>query len=314
MKQQRLVLKMFTSLMTVILFVACLSGIVCAGDKDLVLKKYPTLKIGFTTQNFGKVFKVSLEDTKKLIDYAAAQGFPWIELRDPNAVLTLAECKQIADYARSRKVEIGYALAPGLQDDRFFEIFSRGLGNAVVFDGPRTIRTGFAGEDFLNDEKKKAWTLKEFARVVYIANQAANQAKAHGLTHVLENGRETLKGDGITSFGATEVFANVNQNVGLQPDSANFFTNCRVLTKPEDARAFLEKFAKKIQYIHLKTSSKEHKAMPVLAESELDFDIVFSIMAKNKVSYVAIELDQADKIEDCYANTKKSIDYLMNHF
>ncbi len=314
MKQRNIALKLVASLMMGILFVACLSGIVCAGDKDLVLKKYPTLKIGFTTVNFAKVFKISVEDTKKLIDYAAAQGFPWIELRDPNAVLTLAECKQIADYARMKKVEIGYAMGPGLQDDRFFEIFSRGLANAAVFDGPRTVRTGFAGEDFLNDEKKKAWTLKEFVRVVDIANRAANQAKAHGLTLVLENGRETLKGDGITSFGATEVFATVNQNVGLQPDSANFFTNCRVLTKPEDARIFLEKFAKKIQYIHLKTSSKEHKAMPVLAESELAFDIVFSILAKNKIAYVAIELDQAGKIEDCYANTKKSVEYLMNNF
>ena len=79
-------LKMFTFLMTVILFVACLSGSAYSGDKDLVLKKYPTLKIGFTTQNFAKVLSVSLENTKKLIDYAAAQGFPWIELRDPNAL------------------------------------------------------------------------------------------------------------------------------------------------------------------------------------------------------------------------------------
>jgi sugar phosphate isomerase/epimerase len=314
MNKQGTVLKTVTALMTVILFVACLSGSAYSGDKDWALKKYPTLKIGFTTQNFAKVFTISVENTKKLIDYAAEQGFPWIELRDPNAVLTLAECKQISDYARSRKVEIGYALGPGLQDDRFFEIFSRGLANAAVFDGPRTIRTGFAGEDFLNDEKKQAWTLRELARVVDIANQAANQAKAYGLTHVVENGRETVKGDGITSFGATEFFANVNQNVGLQPDSANFFTNCRVLTKPEDARAFLEKYAKKIQYIHLKTSSRDHKALPVLAESELDFDIVFSILAKNKIPYVAIELDQAGKIEDCYANMKKSVEYLMNNF
>ena len=54
--------------------------------------------------------------------------------------------------------------------------------------------------------------------------------------------------------------------------------------------------------------------MPVLAESELDFDIVFSIMAKNKIAYVAIELDMAEKLEECKSNMQKSAEYLMSTF
>lgn len=285
-----------------------------SAEKKIVMKKYPALKIGFTTQNFAKVLPVSLDSAKKLIDFAADQGFPWIELRDPNAVLALDECKQISGYARGKNIEIIYALGVGIMDVKFSEVFSRGLANAAVFDGPRVIRTGLAGEDFLKDEKKKAWTLQELAKVVDVANQAANKAKSVGLTHAVENAREIVKGDGVVSFGTTEFFANVNSNMGLQPDSANFFAVCRVLTKPEDARTFLELYATKIRYTHLKTSSREHKALPVLAASELDFDTVFSILTKNHAPYVAIELDPAGKLEDCYGNMKKSVEYLVNNF
>ncbi len=195
-------------------------------------------------------------------------------------------------------------------DAKFAEIFSRGLANAALFQGPRFIRTGLAGEDFLKDQKKKAWTRQELADLV----AAANQAKSFGLIHVVENAREIVKGDGAASFGTTEFFASVNSNMGLQPDSANFFSVSRVLTKPEEARAFLELYGKKIRYTHLKTSSPEHKALPVLAANELDFDTVFSILVKNQAPYVAIELDPAGKLEDCYGNMKKSVEYLMNNF
>ncbi len=305
---------LFVPMAALVLVAALLGESAHAAGNKVVLKKYPDLKIGFTTQNFVKPLPPSLENVKKLIDFAEGQGFAWIELRDANAVLTLDECKQISAYARGKKIEVGYALAVGIQDGNFGEVFGRGLANAAVFDGPRTIRTALAGEDFLKDEKKKAWTLQEVNRVVNRANRAANQAKAFGLTHVVENGREIIKGDGVTSFGTTEFFANANTNVGLQADVANFFVTSRTLTKPEDARVFLEKFIKKLRYIHLKTSSKEHKTMPVLAESELEFDIVFSLMAKNKVPYVAIELDQPDKFEDCSNNLRKSVEFLMTKY
>jgi sugar phosphate isomerase/epimerase len=314
MKDKGAACKWYSTLIALILCMFFLGETAYSAEKRIVLKKYPTLKVGFTTQNFAKFLPVSPDSAKKLIDYAADQGFSWVELRDPNAVLTLDECRQIADYARGRNIEIIYALGAGIRDIRFWEIFSRGLANAAVFHGPRIIRTGLAGEDFLKDTKKKAWTLPELAKLVYAANKAANLAKAHGLTYAVENARETIKGDGITSFGATEFFANVNANVGLQPDSANFFSISRVLTKPEEAQAFLEMFASKIRYTHLKTSSKEHKALQVLAANELDFDTIFSLLVKSKAPYVAIELDQADSLDACYGNMKKSAEYLLSNF
>jgi sugar phosphate isomerase/epimerase len=289
------------------------SSAYCA-EKKIVLNKYPDLKIGFTTVNFIKALPVTVQNMKTLVDYASDQGFTWIELRDPNAVLTLDECKQIANYARSKKIEVAYAMGVGLMDANFWEVFSRGLANAAVFDGPQTIRTAAPGNEFNIDPKKTAWTLNELNTVVATANKAANQAKALGLQYVTENAFEVVKGDGLTSFGTTEYFANVNSNVGLQLDTGNFFCVARIWTKPEDARAFLEKYISKLAYIHLKTSSKDHKTQPVLAENELEFDIFFALMTKYKVPYVAFELAQAPTFQECADNHKKSVEYLMKNY
>ncbi len=94
---------MKTMIVSIILSLVILGTSAFAAEK-IVLKKYPDLKIGFTTANFLRVLPVTLENTKKLIDFASDQGFSWIELRDPNAVLTLKECKKIADYARGKNV------------------------------------------------------------------------------------------------------------------------------------------------------------------------------------------------------------------
>jgi len=46
-----------------------------SAEKKIVLNKYPSLKIGFTTANFLRVLPVTFENTKKLIDFASDQGF-----------------------------------------------------------------------------------------------------------------------------------------------------------------------------------------------------------------------------------------------
>ena len=57
----------------IILSLVLLGGSAYSGEK-IVLSKYPDLKIGFTTGNFSKVLPVSLENTKKLIDFASRSG------------------------------------------------------------------------------------------------------------------------------------------------------------------------------------------------------------------------------------------------
>ncbi len=314
MKGKNLSWKKFLVIMGILLLVGAFLGGTAFAAEKIVLKKYPNLKVGFTTANFLRVLPVTLENTNKLIDFASDQGFTWIELRDPNAVLTLDECKKIADYARGKQIGVAYAMAVGLMDANFEEVFSRGLANAAVFEGPRTARASCGGNEFNLDPKKTAWTLAELNTLVTAGNKAANQAKAMGLKYATENATEVIKGDGVTSFGITEFFANVNSNVGLQFDTANFHCVSRVWTKPEAARAFLEKYIGKLAYIHLKSSSPEHKPLPILGENELDFNIILGLMAKNKVPWVAVELAQAGTIEECFDNHKKSIEFLKKNY
>lgn len=296
-----------------ILGVVLLGSGLFAAEK-IVLKKYPDLKIGFTTQNFLQPLPVNLDNGRKLIDWASDQGFPWIELRDPSAKLTLNECKELAAYAKGKKLEVGYAVQVGLMDATFWEIFYRAVANAPVFKGPKTLRTLSAGNEFGADPKKKAWTLKGLYKAVKAANKAANIAKSMGIQYVAENGSEPLKGDGITAFGTTEFFANTNPNVGWQMDTANFFAVSRVYTKPEDAKAFLEKNIGKLYYIHLKSSNKEHKTTNVLEENELEIDTIFGLLAKNKINYVAMELNQQPKLEDCQNSHLKSVEFLKKNY
>jgi sugar phosphate isomerase/epimerase len=295
------------------LCVAFLVSNAMAAEK-IVLKKYPELKMGFLNVNFIKQWPLGIESAKKVIDFASDQGFSWIELRDPFASLTLAQAKELATYAKQRDIEIAYAMNIGLLDPNFWEVFSRGLANAAVFDGPRTIRTAGPGLEFANNEKKTHWTFAELQKAVETANQAANMAKALGLQYVAENGVETIKGDGVSTFGTVELFANVNSNVGFQLDTGNFFCVSRTWTKPADAQAFIEKYASRMGYMHLKTSSPEHKVQQVLSDNELDFDVIFAIASKAGRPYVGFELDQPATLEQAVENHKKSVEYLKGKF
>jgi sugar phosphate isomerase/epimerase len=305
-------MKRVLSLLACVLVLSVVAGAMAA-DK-IVLQKYPDLKIGFLNVDFIKQWPLGVDNAKKSIDFASEQGFSWIELRDPFATLKLSECKELAAYAKAKGVEVAYAMNIGLLDQNFWEVFSRGLANAAVFEGPRTIRTAGPGMEFAGNEKKTHWSFAELQKAVETANQAANLAKTVGLQYVVENGLETIKGDGVSTFGTVELFGNANGNLGFQLDTGNFFCVSRTWTKPEEAQAFIEKYASRMGYMHLKTSSKEHKVQQVIGDNELDFDIIFAIASKAKSLYVGFELDQPATLDEAVQNHLKSIAYLKEKF
>jgi len=295
------------------LCVTLLGSSALAADK-IVFKMYPDVKLGFLNVNFIKQWPLGVESAKKAIDFASEQGFWWIEIRDPYATLTLAECKELAAYAKQRDIEVAYAMNIGLLDPNFWEVFSRGVANAAVFvEGPRTIRGAITGLEFAMDPKKTHWTFAELQKAVATANRAANFAKMFGLRYVVENGLEAIKGNGVSTFGTEELFGNANSNLGLQFDTGNFFCVSRVWTKPEDAQAFIEKYANRMAYMHLKTS-KDHQIQMVAGDSELDFGVIFAIVAKAKMPYIGFELDQPATLEQAIENHKKSVEYLRGRF
>ena len=126
---------------------------------------------------------------------------------------------------------------------------------------------------------------------------------------------EAIKGDGVSTFGTVELFGNANSNLGFQLDTGNFFCVSRVWTKPEDAQAFIAKYAPRLGYMHLKTSANGHKTQQVIGDNELDFDIIFALTSQAKRPvYVGFELDQPAALEQAYENHQKSVAYLKSKF
>ncbi len=89
------------------------TGSIYAADKPFVLGQYPALKFGFTSQNLAKWLPNSVDNLKKVIDFASRKGFSFIELRDANVGLSYDDAKKIAAYARKKKIEVIYAMGIG---------------------------------------------------------------------------------------------------------------------------------------------------------------------------------------------------------
>jgi sugar phosphate isomerase/epimerase len=305
MKKIRLIA--FLCIMICILLISCSRK---EGDQKIVFTRYPSLKLGFTTQNFIQCVPVTLENVRRFIDYAVEKGFAWIELRDPDAKLTLEECRQLAQYAETQGVEIGYANQRGLLDVDFWQVYTKGLQNATAFkSGTRTIRALASGAEFEENENKKGFTIAEFEILVKNAEKAAQLAAENGLQLVIENGNEPLRGGSESLFGLADLLDATGPEVGWQFDTANFFSGARIYTKPADAKAFLETHIQRLHYIHLK-SSQNQAAMPALTDNELDFDVIFPLLEKHDKPYVAIELYAIDDVDEIYTNMEESVKYL----
>jgi sugar phosphate isomerase/epimerase len=287
-----------------------------AGQQGVItLKKYPDIKLGILANNFYKPLPMNKDNLKKIFDWAAANGFAWVEIRDANGALTLTDCKELAAYAVSKKIEIVYALGIGFLDPNFDVAFIRGISNAAQFTGPKVIRTSAPGPEFTADPAKSTWTKAEFDVLLPIANKAADLAKKLGLQLVLEHAFEAMEGDGVNTFGMTEIQTKGNANIGSQYDTANFFAVSRAPVTPDKAKAYFEKFASKTYYAHLKTSNAaDHKVTPVLGDNELDFGVFFDICTKAKINYLAIEIPQQEKFEDAAFNLQQSVYYLKSKY
>jgi sugar phosphate isomerase/epimerase len=244
---------------------------------------FPAVRWGFTTVNFLPHIPVTVESSKAHIDLAKELGFQWIELRDPDAALTPDQCREIAAHARQSGIEVNYSAQRGLLAEDFWEVFERAAANTGLFDGPRTIRVLA-----LRGSGDEGWSEVEFARMVEVANE----------------------GGGQTYRGMTEFLLATEPGVLLQLDTANLFTGPVEVT-PEEAEAFIRRFADRISYLHIK-SARDRKALPVLDGNPLPFEQIFTLLeSKGKRLYAAIELASGTApVDEIYQNMKISISRL----
>jgi sugar phosphate isomerase/epimerase len=286
----------------------------CDSDKGtLTMKSYPEMKLGFTTQNFIKVSPVSVASAGGFIDYAVAEGYSWIELRDPDASLSVTDCEEISEYAKSAGIEVIYSAQRGLLDADFIEVFKHQARNTAIFQGPRYCRALAANTEFSPDEFKLGWSEQEFNRAVQIAQEAASIAGEYGLKLVIENSNGDIDGSGAKPYyGFAELLDNTGDDVLLQFDTANYFWVPQAQVTPAQVEELLKKYSHRLSYVHLK-SAANGKALPALSDNPLGFEKIFETLDRAGCHYVAIELDVIDDEQQVYENHAVSLDYLIDN-
>lgn len=277
----------------------------CKKKEQETSAKERNIRWGYTTQNFLSAVPVSGESSLKFIDFAKEQGYSWIELRDPDASLSIEECRKIAAHAEQNNIEVTYSVQRGLLAADFKQVVRKGFENAKLFKGPRLLRVLA-----LRDQHPLGWSEIEFKDAVDMANQASGLAAGARFHLMIENADVVLDGKKHGCFGLAELLDTVSPKIELQLDTANLFTG-PVEVSPEEAEAFIRKYASRISYAHFK-SAKDMTAQPVLNGNLLGFETILDILDQPaKPLYAAIELaSKTDDPEVVYKNMKDSLNWL----
>ena len=278
--------------------------------KPLSFQDFPNLKLGFSTQNFLGCMLVNVENLREIIKYAYKEGYSFIELRDPEAKLSLIECKEIADFADSLSIEIIYEININLLASNFLSVFRKALENTALLNDKGILRTTISNSEFAADKNKKGWNEQELNQIVELAENCGKLAQEHNLKFIVENASGAFFGKDSSYFGFADFFRRT-MNVGLQFDTANpFQNNSREKSNPVEIEKFLTTITDRWLTTHLK-SGKDGVFQPILDDNPLEFKKVLSLMSANNIVYVAFELNSVSDKETCFENHSKSIDYLI---
>ena len=302
------VIKSFFFIFFLIVLAACSNK---SGTGSLIIKDYPDIRLGFSTQNFQLAMPNNLENLKEIIEYASKEGYHFIELRDDLAKLSTLDCIALADVAKNNKIEVIYEIHKNPLDTGFFKVFERGLTNATLFSGPGILRTVVSKSEFDADPAKKGWNKEEFMMLVHISDSCAAIAKAKNIQFVVENFNEAFFGESPNYFGLSDFFDNTSLT-GLQLDMSNPFRKpVRVMADPEKVVLFLSSLGTRWITTHLKTILVMGGDMqPVLTENPLPVEKIIAMMGQQNVKYAALELASVADKQQCFENHSKSIRFL----
>ncbi len=263
----------------------------------------PPIAWGFTSQNFLGFIPPSLDAARSFLSDARLQGLQWIELRDPDAVLSLADCQELAAYAKLLGLEVNYSAQRGLLAGDLSVILPRAIANTACFNGPRTLRIlALRGSDAYG------WTDDEFAAVLKQAKQAASMAAKQGVSLSIENADVALFGKSGAYRGMDDFFSQLDESILWQLDTANLFLG-PVAVSPNQAAAFIQRFASRVSYLHLKTAGAK-TALPILADNPLAFGSILNLLAEHKRLYVVIELASDESPAAIKTNFQNGLLYL----
>lgn len=296
-----------------VLFIALISCRTQSEKKSLVFKDYPNLKIGFTTQNFQKAMPVNVKSLTEIIEYAAKEGYQFIELRDDSAKLTVEECKALADVAKKNKIDVIYEIHESPLSSGYFKVFERSLVNTLLFPGPGILRAMISMSEFDADANKKGWNKDELDQLTRLSDSCALIAKAKNIQFIVENLNEPFFGDGLTYFGLTDFFANTS-GTGLQFDIGNpFRSQSRSKADPEKVIEHLSIMGNRWVSSHIKTVLIQGgESQQILTDNPIPIEKAVEMMGQKNVIYVAIELAAVADKQQCIRNHATSIQILKD--
>ncbi len=279
--------------------------------KLLTFKDHPQIKLGISSQNFLKALPLDVTGLTEVIEYAASEGFRFVEIRDQFVDLNTDDCKALAEVAKKNELELIYVFNKNLLDPSFGEFFNKALANVGVMPGPGILRALASKTEIEADPQKKGWTKDELDKLCKIADSCATVCKSKNIRFVFENSNEAFFGDSLNYHGLADLFS-CTEGPGLQFDIANMFRkSARASADPEKVLDYLPALGDRWVESHLK-SSPAGEALDYLTDNPISVKEIIDLMGKQNVIYAAIEINALEDKQVCKDNHAKSLKYLRD--
>jgi len=277
--------------------------------KLLTFKDYPQIKLGFSSFNFLNALPLNVPGLTEMIEYAASEGFRFVEIRDQFVDLNTDDCKALAKVAMENGIELIYVFNKNLLDPSFGEFFNRALANAETLPGPGILRALASKTEFESDPQRKGWTKDELTRLCKIADSCAAICKAKNIRFVFENNNEAFFGDSLNYHGLVDLYS-CTEGPGLQLDIANMFRkSARSKVEPEKILEYLPSLGDRWVETHLK-SAPAGEPLDYLSDNPISVKEIIELMGKQNVIYATLELTALEDKQLCKDNHAKSLEFL----
>jgi len=258
--------------------------------------------LGLTTRTFSKVVKRGAVTYEGIIQWAAANGFGWVELRDSRADMDDDDLRRLGSIASESGLALQYAWdGTNLLADSSDGLFARGLSKASQLHGARFCRVTIAGKVFRENRARLGYTLEEVRRISSTVGQQVGAAEGRGITLVFENSHEPLRGDGRRFLGIRELLQQI-EVMNLAFDPANFLNLKPPLMTPgwDALGSFYEEFSRRIPYVHLKSAGGGGFLPTLEIRDENEARCIGRMCREGKL--ICIELPEMDDLETATRN------------
>jgi len=276
------------------------------------------MRLGLTTNIFSEAVGAGEVNLGGIVDFADAEGFSAIEVRDDEASLEMAELEGFVKDAAARGIEISYAVKNDMLQRGDRALIERGIERAAAC-GEGTVLRFLASQSALAAEGRKGYTAEEVSLVAERARAYAAAADEMEVSMALENAREPLYGDEETFCGLHDIFVEIEHSGGVpgglgitfDPANAVFLGFCKNPTTPAQVLEFLSTHSQYIAMVHFKTT-RAGKPTPVIGEADINNEALFENLARVYNGVVCVEIPPAGDLLECRRNIEASLDYLRS--